>query len=164
MRDQRSAGFTLIELVMVIILIGIIAVYAAPRFGALSSYNLTQATSELVEAIRYAQEASMARIDRSYQVVTGGADNYRVSEHDGSAASDIASPLTGSTPFTANAAEWSGIGVTALNLSFDTRGYPCATVSPCSSHMTTALSYTLMAGGETRTITVEAITGFAYVN
>jgi MSHA pilin protein MshC len=165
-RFQPQRGFTLIELVMVIVLIGIISVYAAPRLGSLTAYNLTQATNELIEVIRFAQETSMIRVDSGFQVVTGGADHYRVSEYDytGPTLSNIASPLTGSSPFTANSGEWSGITTSGLSISFDTRGYPCASVAPCMAHMTSVQTISLTAAGESRTITIEPITGFVHAN
>jgi MSHA pilin protein MshC len=163
---QTSQGFTLIELVMVIVLIGILAVYAAPRLGSLSSYSLTQATSELIEAIRFAQETSMIRVDDSLEIVSGGTDKYRVREYNYSSSStqQTTSPLTGTTPFVANSAEWSGITVSGLSLSFDTRGYPCASVAPCTSPMTSTQSITLSVPGDSQTITIEPITGFVHAN
>lgn len=163
---RSHRGFTLIELVMIIIVVGIVAVYAAPRFGSLSTYNLTRASNELVQAIRFAQEGSMNRVDSSFQLVSGGADIFRVREYMYSITStqEVSSPLTGASPFIANAGEWSGITTSSLNLSFDTRGYPCATVAPCSNPMTTTQTITLIAAGETRIITIEPITGFVYAN
>jgi MSHA pilin protein MshC len=163
---QRTQGFTLIELVMVIVLIGILSVYAAPRLGSLASYNLTQATNELIEAIRFAQETSMIRVDDSLEVVIGSPDKYRVREYNFGSGStqQTTSPLSGSTPFIADSGEWSDITVSGLSLSFDTRGYPCASVAPCNSPMTSTQSITLSVPGDSQTITIEPITGFVHAN
>lgn len=49
---NKHYGFTLVELVMTIIIVGIMAVYAIPRLGSLAVYDLANGTDELVEAIR----------------------------------------------------------------------------------------------------------------
>lgn len=164
--SRQSAGFTMIELVLVIILIGIMAVVAAPRLGSLDAYNVTRASSELVEVIRYAQEQAMANVAVDLQVVTGGGDEYRVREyvHASSTTQEVTSPLTGSSPFINDSAEWSNITASALSLSFDSRGYPCNSTAPCSAPMTTQQTITISAPGETRTITIEPITGYVYAN
>lgn len=163
MTVNLNKGFTLVELIMVIVLVGVISVYAAPRLGSLTSYDLNQATNELIEVIRFSQETSMIRVDTNYQVVIGAADKYRVKAYSGSGpASDITSPLTGSSSFIENSSDWSGITVSGLNLSFDTRGYPCATIAPCTTHMTSTQSITLSTSSESRTIIIEPLTGFVH--
>ncbi|SCZ65168.1 prepilin-type N-terminal cleavage/methylation domain-containing protein [Thiohalomonas denitrificans] len=162
---SRMHGFTLVELIIIVILLGILAVYAAPRLGGLSSYTLAASRSELLEAIRYAQEASMASVDHQYQIDTGGANKYRVRAYDldNNNYSNVTSPLTGSSPFVADSGDWSGVSASVLTLSFDSRGYPCANVAPCTTPMTTTRTITVSSGGS-RTITIEPITGFAYAN
>lgn len=164
---HRQSAFTLIELVMTILLVGIVAIYAAPRLGALSSYNLTSATDELIEVIRFAQETSMVRADSGFQVTSGGADKYHVYEYlyTSSSSQEVTSP-NGASPFVANGGEWSGITVSAQNLSFDTRGYPCNSAAPCNTHMTATVSVVLTdtASGDTRTIIIEPITGYVHAN
>lgn len=161
MGHYTHRGFTLVELILVIVLVGILSVYALPRLDSLTSYDLNQSTNELIEAIRFAQETSMIRVNTQYQIVTGAPDIYRVQQYT-SSASDISNPLTGASSFTADSNDWAGISVTAVNLSFDTRGYPCASTAPCSTHMTNPLTIDVSASGETRSITIEPLTGFVH--
>lgn len=164
---NKHYGFTLVELVMTIIIVGIMAVYAIPRLGSLAVYDLANGTDELVEAIRFAQETSMLQVDLGYQIETNNGDDYLVQEYDYATAttSDINSPLGGNSPYTEEGDIWNSIATSSLSLSFDTRGYPCNSVAPCTTHMTSAQTITLTHNsGETRSITIEPITGYAYAN
>ncbi|MFA5073425.1 MAG: prepilin-type N-terminal cleavage/methylation domain-containing protein [Nitrospirota bacterium] len=61
----NKLGFTLIELIMVIVLLGIIAVYAAPRLGSVPAQQAGAFTSKLRADIRYAQNLAMTKNKRS---------------------------------------------------------------------------------------------------
>jgi prepilin-type N-terminal cleavage/methylation domain-containing protein len=61
---MNHKGFTLIELVIVIVLIGIIAVFAAPRLGNISSTKAAAFADKLRADIRYAQSLAMTRNQR----------------------------------------------------------------------------------------------------
>ena len=58
---KRSSGFTLIELVVVILLIGIISFVAAPRFFNSSVIMERSAADELISALRFTQQMAMSR-------------------------------------------------------------------------------------------------------
>jgi prepilin-type N-terminal cleavage/methylation domain-containing protein len=64
---MNRKGFTLIELVMVIVLIGILAVAVAPRLGKVSSANASAFAGKLRADIRYAQDLAMTQ-NRRYRV------------------------------------------------------------------------------------------------
>lgn len=55
----RAAGFTLVELVVVIILLGVLAVYAAPRFSV-AGLQQGAYSQQALAALRYAQKAAVA--------------------------------------------------------------------------------------------------------
>ncbi len=65
-------GFTLIELVMVIVLIGIIAVFVAPRLPNITTTNAGAFVDKLRADIRYAQNLAMTR-NRRTRVYFNGA-------------------------------------------------------------------------------------------
>jgi MSHA pilin protein MshC len=58
---MSKKGFTLIELVMVLVLIGIIAVFAAPRLNNLTTTTAGLFADKLRADIRYAQNLAMTR-------------------------------------------------------------------------------------------------------
>jgi MSHA pilin protein MshC len=156
---MRQNGFSLIELVMVMIVIGILAVMATPRLGNLSSYSLTSAAADLVEAVRYAQQQSMAHSGAAnFQVEVTGT-GFTVTQNGAS----ITNPLTGAASYTQDAAVWDGISITSATgtIAFDSRGRPTCSgdLSPCSAANVTL---TLELSGESKTVTIERYTGYAY--
>lgn len=58
---QRAYGFTLVELVAVMVITGIIASIAAPRFIGVDAFNARGSYATLVSAFRYAQKTAIAQ-------------------------------------------------------------------------------------------------------
>ena len=56
----QSAGVSLIELIVVLLLIGILSVYTASRFFSTSSFDQAGFTQQSLSAIRYAQKLAIA--------------------------------------------------------------------------------------------------------
>lgn len=136
-------GFTLIELVMVIVVVGVIAIYAAPRFDR-SGFEAAQAREELKEALRYAQEMSMVRTaSANYQVVIDAA-GFTVQQAGAVAVPD---PFTGAASYSR-----AGMGITAGSgtITFDNRGDP----GLAADHVVTITG--------APTLTVEPITGYVH--
>lgn len=59
-RPRSKSGFTLVELVTVIIILGIVAVAAIPRFTGLNSFRDFAAADQVRAALRYAQKTAIA--------------------------------------------------------------------------------------------------------
>jgi MSHA pilin protein MshC len=53
-------GFTIVELITVIIILGIVAVAALPRFTGIDSFNEFAAADQVKAALRYAQKTAIA--------------------------------------------------------------------------------------------------------
>lgn len=58
---MRRRGFTLVELVMVLVIVGVLAVFAAPRFMERSTYSSLGFYDQTKSTIRYAQKLAVAQ-------------------------------------------------------------------------------------------------------
>ena len=65
----NETGFTLIELIAVIILIGIMSVTLFSRLGTISSTNIQAGRDDLIAALFFAQQTAMARSTNNIQVI-----------------------------------------------------------------------------------------------
>ncbi|WP_114971283.1 pilus assembly FimT family protein [Rhodoferax ferrireducens] len=60
-RSPHQRGFTLIELIMVIVLLGVLAVFAAPRIFNSDDFNARGFHDETLSLLRYAQKTAIAQ-------------------------------------------------------------------------------------------------------
>ncbi|NOT12632.1 MAG: type II secretion system protein [Methylococcaceae bacterium] len=148
-------GFTLIESIMTLVILGILSVTFLPKFFALSSYQQKVLFDDTLAAICYAQKLAVATgcniqvsiasntfmlkrpsaIDRSQCASTTAAYFTR----------DVTNPGTGETQFTGSQ---SGISLTSTTFYFTALG-------------SVSSGQTIFIGG-TRKITVIKETGFVY--
>ncbi len=155
MTAQR--GFTLVELILVIVIVGVLAVYAAPRFDR-DAFDVASAADELIEAIRYTQEMAMSHsgIDDdgdgnpdNYRITLSGG-GYTVSLVDSNSTTNVPNPVTNAASYTES---WSGISLgPATTINFDSRGRP---------DLGADVTITLSRSGESATVDIERATGFA---
>lgn len=71
---RPSKGFTLVELIVVLVLVGIVGVVVIPRFLAPNAFNEAAAQDGLIATIRAAQQAAIGRTDVSFEIASGGGD------------------------------------------------------------------------------------------
>ena len=147
---MRSRGFTLVELVMVIVLVGILAAVVAPRLD-LRGFDSSAAAAELVGAIRYAQTMSMAHGGVETYAVRLEAGGYRVLRN-GVATVD---PFRNSGAYVSG---WQGITLAPTGeISFDARGAPACTGFDCTA---SAQAISISRGGVGSQIVLQPVTGY----
>lgn len=75
---KYSKGFTIIELVMVIVIVGILAALAVPRFESFYAIKLNGAVKKVVSDIRYVQQLAISRHETYKIIFDTGLDKYEV--------------------------------------------------------------------------------------
>ena len=76
---KQERGFTAIELILVIVILGILAAIAYPRFQGLPGIRVSAAAQTIVSDINYAQTLAITMPPDNYGVVfTAGINSYSV--------------------------------------------------------------------------------------
>lgn len=150
----RTGGFTLLELVLVLTILGVIAVYAAPRIVSAPELTLPASASQLAGSIRYAQALSMSSGQR-YRV-NFTATGYQISDMGGA---PIVQPVTASTAATSvSPATLAGFNppLTGGYVAFDTRGVPYV---DATTPLAGTATITITLGSEAATVSIAPETG-----
>jgi prepilin-type N-terminal cleavage/methylation domain-containing protein len=150
MHNLNQQGFTLVELVMVVVIIGILAAMAAPRMSLTDSSVHAQA-AQIARDIRHAQMLAMTQGRTLIFQSLGG--SYRCTD---STSTIITDPAT-QQPFTFTLSN--GVTLTATSVSFDSLGRPVS----AGVLRSTAVNYTASGGGQSAALSVSPVTGFVTV-
>ena len=153
LKRGRLCGFSMIELVIVLILAGMLAVYAIPRMTTPQSITLPAVANQLIGTIRYAQNLSMSQGQR-YRI-NFAAGSYGITDMSGSTAS---LPPTAGTIVLLSPAILSGWNPPLINgyVAFDTRGVPYISAT---TTLAATVTLTLTSGSDTAVITIAPETG-----
>ena len=144
---QKKLGFTIIELIVVILIAGILSVSIIPRFFNTETYKNRLATDELLAALRYSQQVAMNR-GGDIQLVLS-ANNFTVQISGGG---NLRSP-DGHIPYTKTFPN--NITATAATINFNALGQPV-------NNTAIVISNNILLSIGTSNITVEANTGYAH--
>jgi type II secretion system protein H len=175
--SRCSAGFTLIEILCVVVILGIASAVIIPQIGSRDDLRAAAAARTVMSDLIWAQNSAIAQ-QRRYYVQFGG-QQYTVL----SRAADVDPLVTATHPITKNSyivpfdtrtngtdgvtlgtPNFGVAGVTIIG--FDDLGSPFAydVGTNTSTPLTAAGTIPVICGGQTLTISVEPYTGEAMVN
>jgi len=160
---RRPAGFTILEIIVVLLLMSIVAATVFGRSVTTSNFDLNSATDQLRNHLRFAQANAMKRSDAVWGIKSYGSEYwlFRGTTPD-NAANQVRLPGVQYSGTGSRVSETQlKAGVSDFTVFFDRIGKPytaytnASTNTPLASQMTITLS----AGGDNRTITVTPETG-----
>jgi len=146
-RGLRQAGFTMVELVMAIVIAGIIAAVAIPRFFDSSIFQSRGFADQAQATLRYAQKVAIAQ--RRFVCATFTANSITLTVGTTAACGTALPSPSGEASYVINAP--AGIAFTPVpaDFSFDALGSPSA-------------SQSITVAGAADPIVVEAETGYVH--
>lgn len=147
---MKASGFTLIELVVVMIIIGVLAVAAIPRLLDSRTFDNRGFNDQTLSALRYAHKAAIAQRRTVCVSFSVSSITFTMASVAGSSTCDtnLAGPA-GDSPFQVTAS--SGVTYTASPSNFRFNGAGQASVGQ-----------TLQVSGQTNSITIEQETGYVH--
>ena len=160
MRLRDASGFSLVELVTIMIVVGILAAFAIPRLVDRTGFVSRGFFDEAQAAVRYAQKIAIAQRRTIFVAITG--TQIRVC-YDAACASTVLDPSTGAAlsipqlPTGAPAGSFSGVTLSPVTtFSFSGSGSPSFGAQLAVNVNSTGV------GDINRTFFVEPITGYVH--
>jgi MSHA pilin protein MshC len=151
---RARGGFSLLELVAVLSIVGLLAVFALPRLTSAPGVTLSAVAEQVAGSVRYAQSLAMSRGQRYRVAFT--ATSYQITDGGGA---PIVQPMTSGTgPVSVAPATLSGFNppLTAGYVAFDTRGAPYVSAT---LPLAAAATIVITSGSDTASVTVAPETG-----
>lgn len=136
-RVKRQNGFTLTELVTIIIIVGLLSVVALPRFFDRNTFDGRGFHDQVISTLRQAQKIAIAQ--HRFVCVAFTANSITLTQGATSACGGALTSPTGVTPFVINSPSADVTLAGGVNFNFDFLGRPSAaqdiTVSGYAPHI-----------------------------
>lgn len=164
MMRRRSGGFTLIELVMVIVLLGVLAAYVAPSFTG-TALNDRGLHDETLAYLRYAQKTAVAQRRTVCVAFTNTTLTLSIASAAGATDCSSAGTLTGpkgDSPPVVTAKSGVTYSGTPVSFNFDGLGQPRSATTGAVITAQASLPAFAVNGLAGKSITVEVGTGYVH--
>lgn len=150
---RQEYGFTLVELVAVMVITGIIAAIAAPRFIGVDAFDARGSYGTLTSALRYAQKTAIAQ-RRNVYVNMNSSTRVVCLGYTSDCSSAVIDPAT-QAAYSKSLSSNVSITASTTPLGFDGLGRPVPNATA-----TFTINNAVVPSESIRTITVEADTGY----
>ena len=151
------AGFTLLELITIIVIVGILALTVLPRLGTSGSFDSRGFYDKATAVVRTAQKTAVAWRRNVFVCVSG-------TQVTAGTTNTCATPLTNPTGGNLTQLAPSGVTLNTVTFGFDGLGRPVNSAGVLMAVATTITFTSTIAGDPARTITVAAETGHVTAN
>ncbi len=149
----REHGFTIVELIAVLVITGIIASIAAPRFIGVDAFDVRGSYGTLASALRYAQKTAVAQRKIVYANINTVSRTVCLG-YTSSCSSAVIDPAT-QAAYSKTLSNNVTITASTTPIGFDGLGRPLPNATA-----TFTIQNAVVPGESPRTITVEAETGY----
>lgn len=150
---RQAQGFTIVELVAVMVITGIIAAIAAPRFIGVDAFDARGSYGTLTSALRYAQKTAIAQ-RRNVYVNMNSSTRVVCLGYTSNCSSAVIDPAT-QAAYSKTLSSNVSIASSTTPLGFDGLGRPVPNATA-----TFTINNAVVPSESTRTISVEADTGY----
>ena len=163
----RLGGFTLVEMVIVVIILSIAAMMAIPFATSGTSTQLKAAATIISSDLEYAKSMAISRGQKYWVDFDEGSESYSIKDVNGVI---ISHPIKKAFPYTINFAADSRldrVNITSVNFdSADTVGfdYLGSPLQSDGSYLISPGQIELSAGSSTMTVNVEPVTGYITIS
>jgi len=148
-------GFTIVELVIIVVVISIAALVAIPMMSSAASLQIRSAANMISADLEYARSMAITRGQNYSVIFDKDADSYKIVDPLGAT---IQHPVKKGFPYVIdfqNESRLSRVDITIAEFNGDQ-----TVVFDCLGSPDSGGTVILQADGETKTVTVEPVTGF----
>ncbi len=149
----REYGFTIVELIAVLVIAGIVAAISAPRFVGADAFEARGSYGTLVSALRYAQKTAVAQRRIVYANINTASRTVCLG-YTSNCSSAVIDPAT-QAAYSKTLSNNVTITASTTPIGFDGLGRPVPNATA-----TFTIQNAIVPSESTRTITVEAETGY----